>query len=682
MIPILYEANETNFNHNGLGLLSDVIYFEVEEERNESYEAEMAYPISSRLYSELKGNRIIKAKANDRFEAQLFRIYYISKPLYGKIIVKLEHISYKLKDNFVEAVNYTGDCQGALNAMNNNAAFPTGFIFKSDITMSTNFVVDKKNFWKCIKGESGSIVDTYGNGADIVRDNFNISVMKEGGLNNNILISYQKNLSGLKCEEDWTGCITKIYPYAVRDDITYILNEKYVDSQYVNRDPNPRIEAIDFSSEFENDEEITQDKLRNLAKNYFINNKCDTPQLTYSVELIALSKTEECKNIANENIGMFDYLIIKHELYNINTTVKVVKTKYDSIKERYLKLEVNFKKDNLSKTINDTKKKIKETDKKIDDTKEELKEDVKEAKEEAATATNNLKVTFEARADSIELSVKNEEEAREAAIEILEDAIRSTVKEGDIGTLIEQNYKHVLVAIQDGSNTYVEIDTNGLLINNGKLMIKDSNNDRAVYMSNDCLYINDMWIYDVDKGSNFNNSFTNADEYEFTGDIKVHGDFFVSGEKDCLVETKNYGERRINAYETAEYYFGDLGYGKIKKEGQCIIQIDEIFKEFVNTSIDYHVFTQVYSGAITRIEKYEDYFIVFGKEGTEFSWELKAKRLNYENRRLELLDDSKKYINKVDKNVAKLITNNSEVDLFSNEVELKENNDFMEEISI
>lgn len=546
MIPILYEANETKFNHNGLGLLSDVIYFEVEEERNESYEAEMAYPINSRLYSELKGNRIIKAKANDRFETQLFRIYYISKPLYGKIIVKLEHISYKLKDNFIEAVNYTGDCQGALNAMNNNAAFPTGFTFKSDIAMSTNFIVDKKNFWKCIKGESGSIVDTYGNGADIVRDNFNISVMKEGGLNNNVLISYQKNLSGLKCEEDWTGCITKIYPYAVRDDITYILNEKYVDSQYVNRDPNPRIEAVDFSSEFENDEEITQDKLRNFAKNYFINNKCDIPQLTYSVELIALSKTEECKNIANENIGMFDYLIIKHELYNINTTVKVVKTKYDSIKERYLKLEVNFKKDNLSKTINDTKKKIKETDKKIDDTKEELKEDVKEAKEEAANATNNLKVVMEKRDSEIELSVANEAEQRKAEIKVMDGKIEQRVTSKEFSTYksqtdreisqkvsqgdeftseLKQNVDAFQFLFEEASGSKTEITRNGLTIYKGGIEIKDNNGNTVMDIDSNGVMritaagIKDLNIYDTSSGSMFYNTLANMDEIS-CGEIK------------------------------------------------------------------------------------------------------------------------------------------------------------------
>ena len=109
----------------------------------------------------------------------------------------------------------------------------------------------------------------------------------------------------------------------------------------------------------------------------------------------------------------------------------------------------------------------------------------------------------------------------------------------------------------------------------------------------------------------------------------------VSGSKNCIQKTKNYGERLINAYETAEYYFADLGFGKINSDGECLVYIDDIFQECVNTDIEYHVFTQSYNGAIKTIERYKTYFIVKGDPGTNFSWELKAKRIGYENNRLD-----------------------------------------------
>ena len=118
----------------------------------------------------------------------------------------------------------------------------------------------------------------------------------------------------------------------------------------------------------------------------------------------------------------------------------------------------------------------------------------------------------------------------------------------------------------------------------------------------------------------------------------VIGWLTVTGSKNSLQTTENYGDRLINAYETAEYYFGDIGYGTINNDGECFVAIDEIFQECVNINLPYHVFTQAYIGSITSIDRQVGHFIVKGEIGTEFSWELKAKRLGYELKRMEIQD--------------------------------------------
>ena len=127
----------------------------------------------------------------------------------------------------------------------------------------------------------------------------------------------------------------------------------------------------------------------------------------------------------------------------------------------------------------------------------------------------------------------------------------------------------------------------------------------------------------------------NFNGYTFHNANIVAKSLSVQGSKNCLQETKNYGSRLINAYETAEYYFGDIGFGQINEDGVCYIDIDDVFLECVNTDAQYHVFTQTYNGKITSIERYKTYFIVKGEQNTEFSWELKAKRKGYENNRLD-----------------------------------------------
>lgn len=122
------------------------------------------------------------------------------------------------------------------------------------------------------------------------------------------------------------------------------------------------------------------------------------------------------------------------------------------------------------------------------------------------------------------------------------------------------------------------------------------------------------------------------------GNTQVLGDFGVTGTKNALVETENFGHRAVSAYETAEYYFGDIGSAKLKN-GKCKIEIEEIFKETVNTNIDYQVFLQAYGNAnIWVSERHQDYFIVEGTDDIEFGWEIKAKRKGYEYTRLEKQD--------------------------------------------
>jgi phage minor structural protein len=123
-----------------------------------------------------------------------------------------------------------------------------------------------------------------------------------------------------------------------------------------------------------------------------------------------------------------------------------------------------------------------------------------------------------------------------------------------------------------------------------------------------------------------------------TGNIAAQGSLTVSGSKNSLQDTENYGKRLINAYETAEYYFGDIGCGIIGSDGECAIHLDEIFQECANLNIPYHVFIQLYNGSITSIDRQAGYFIVYGEAGTEFSWEIKAKRKGYEHHRLEIFE--------------------------------------------
>ena len=111
----------------------------------------------------------------------------------------------------------------------------------------------------------------------------------------------------------------------------------------------------------------------------------------------------------------------------------------------------------------------------------------------------------------------------------------------------------------------------------------------------------------------------------------------VKGTKSRISDTDNYNERLLYCYETSTPMFGDIGSGEIDETGECLIYIDPIFAETVNTSnCNYQVFVSPYGkGELYVSARTSDYFVVSGTPGLEFAWELKAKQKDYEMLRLD-----------------------------------------------
>lgn len=209
----LYKANETNFKNNGLGILKDAFETKVTEELNGLFELEFTYYVGSFLFDEIDYNKIVMADASPRLKNQLFRIYYISKELDGKILVKAEHISYDLLNNFIENLELKNvTCEEALNQIFRSCTEENRFVGYSDITGNKDFSIS------CVSPHNAisDIQELFNNKSKLKRDNFNISLLNNIGESNNVLLAYRKNIIGLTATYDTQEVITKIYPYATK----------------------------------------------------------------------------------------------------------------------------------------------------------------------------------------------------------------------------------------------------------------------------------------------------------------------------------------------------------------------------------------------------------------------------------------------------------------------------------
>ncbi|MBP3929469.1 MAG: phage tail protein, partial [Peptostreptococcaceae bacterium] len=325
------------------GTINTTIEAFVEEERNGLFELSFIMLNTDSLFNYVKEDNIVVANANDTLLNQKFRIYMTRKLMNNRVEVFARHISFDLMYDYIDSISFENQsCEYALNMLFRNSQFSTHYRGYSDIINAQDYSMSMANILEAIGGKQGSIIDTFGTGAEILRDNENVHVLNKRGHDNSVSIEYKKNLTGFELEEDTTDLVTRILPYAKYDDEEngeVIIKASFVDSPLIFNYSHPFIKAIDYSDKFEEGEIITEDKLKALASNEYKNNKVDIPKQNFKIEFMPLSKCVGYEALS-DSISLCDTVNILDTRYNINTKAKVIKTTFNVLKNRYESMEL------------------------------------------------------------------------------------------------------------------------------------------------------------------------------------------------------------------------------------------------------------------------------------------------------------------------------------------------------
>lgn len=342
----LYEANETEFNHNGLGVLSDAADAEVTEERNGAFELTMQYPSGGWLFSELKNRRIIYCPAYPGGTPQPFRIYRITKPMGGLVTVYAEHISYDLSGVMLSRFS-AGSAAEAFAKLPQYAVGNNPFTFFTDKSTQAVFqVTAPASIRSKLGGSEGSLLDVYG--GEYVFDGFTVKLLNERGQNRGVSIRYGKNLTDLTQEENIQSVYTGVYPYWAKEEDYFELPEKTVNAE--GNFGFTRLMPLDLSSEFE--EKPSAEQLRAEAQEYMKANKIGVPKVSLTVSFFPLEQSEEYKDLALlETVYLCDTVNVEFSALGVSATAKVVKTVYDVLRKRYRSIELGDAKSNIADTI-------------------------------------------------------------------------------------------------------------------------------------------------------------------------------------------------------------------------------------------------------------------------------------------------------------------------------------------
>ena len=354
MIPVLYKANETKFNSQGVGCLSDCITCYVHEKLNGVYELKFTYPITGVHFSDIKVGAIVDATPSDGKAVQHFRIDTITKPIGGKVTVEATHISYQLSYVPVKPFDAVGVLE-ALNGLKENSLASNPFSVWTDISNTATKYSQKEpaSFRQRLGGVAGSILDCFGGEYEF--DNYTVKLHAHRGTDRGVVIEYGKNLTDLEQEESIDKVITGIVPFWKDSNGDKVVSiETPIESEYASKYPFKRTVVKDFSSNFE--EEPTVEQLRAYTESYIKNNCVGVPQVSLDVSFVALEDTEEYKNLSRERINLGDTVTVRFAELGVDAKAKVIEYKYDVLAERYDSLKIGSVRSSLASTISEITK--------------------------------------------------------------------------------------------------------------------------------------------------------------------------------------------------------------------------------------------------------------------------------------------------------------------------------------
>jgi len=360
--PILYKANETNFEHLGVSVLSDASNCFVTRERNGIYTLEFDYSLNGKDVEKIKEGMLIKCDAGHRAKNQRFIVSQITKSKDGyKIYCK--HISQvKTAMNVLNGeVEVAGTATYALETWKNNLLdSKSEFLVWSDILTSskTKWTIDSiENAREALGGKEGSILDVWGGEYEF--DNLYIKLHKQMGRETPTIIAYGKNLLDIEQEQSIIETYTSIFPFVKyqdehdthkeKQDIILTLPEIVIDSPHASNFTHRRILKVDFSSD---DKIRTAEKLRSAVNSYIKSNNVGVPKLNLKLSYQDLSKVSSVfGNTAIEVVDLCDTLKVYYEDLGImNENAKVIKVIWDVLLEENHELEIGDTRSNFNDT--------------------------------------------------------------------------------------------------------------------------------------------------------------------------------------------------------------------------------------------------------------------------------------------------------------------------------------------
>ena len=298
---------------------------DISQQENNTYQLTFKYPVSDEKWSLLQNE--VHLLADDLSGEQEFVIIDIQKE-HGYITVYANQVATLLNGYSIRKINV--DRVNGFTVMNKlveGLKRECPFTFFSDISELHTLNIENVSVIDALLKGQHSIIGQWG--GDLVRDKYSVRLLKNGGIENQSLFMYKKNLSEYKESTTTKSLKTRIHFRKVitasgegkKDKIL----EATVDSPLVDK----------YKHIYEDDMEVqdqdikTIEDLKEYGKKYFQSSLCDLPDESLEIDVLGH---------ADQPVKLFDTVSIFYELYNVDIRKKITSYNYSPMSKKLKKI--------------------------------------------------------------------------------------------------------------------------------------------------------------------------------------------------------------------------------------------------------------------------------------------------------------------------------------------------------
>lgn len=296
--------------------LNEAFSSEIVQEANSTYQLTFKFPTSDPKWASLTPET--ELVADDLHGEQYFTIFEVEKQ-HGYVTVYANQVATLLNGYSINKIN-VDRVNGAtvMNALVAGFKRETPFTFFSDVMSKHTLNLKDISAMEALAKDKHSIVGQWG--GDLVRDKYSVRLLEHGGIENESLFAYKKNMKSFQETKSTKELRTRIHFKKVieaheegkKDQILTVTIDSPLITKYKH--------IYEADMEVQDQDVVDQKTLEEYGKRYFRETLCDMIEESLEIDVVGQ---------ADQPVHMFDIVSIFHEGYDVDLRKKITKYKFN-----------------------------------------------------------------------------------------------------------------------------------------------------------------------------------------------------------------------------------------------------------------------------------------------------------------------------------------------------------------